>query len=350
MVNVKSHPALAIGPANYAGQATAWARAMQQWRDLPAWSFSRWERFAFEVDRRLPPLNPGERRVRINRDEIQAAVEAASHVALDGFMPLSGDMRRGSIRRDARELQADGRSVLLIAHGSDIRDPLRHMRRLPNSWFRQTSRARLLRTAQVAGRNRRIARRLGVPLLVSTPDLLWDAPDAQWLPLTLTDLHDWMGGAAPLERVLPKVFHLPTSSVVKGSDVIVPVLEGLERAGRIEFVRPAPCSHEEFKAHVRDADIVVDQVRSDLYGMTAVEGMAAGRLVIASVGPSRDNLPAELPVVDATPDTFCAVMGRVLTAREVHQELAARGPAYVRDVHDGRRSALAISRAMGLEG
>ena len=90
---------------------------------------------------------------------------------------------------------------------------------------------------------------------------------------------------------------------------------------------------------IRSADIVVDQVLLGLYGVLACEAMAAGRLVLGHVGERlRARVPADVPVVETTPDDLAEVLDHVLEDRLAAQLAAAQGPPFVERFHDGRYS------------
>ena len=95
---------------------------------------------------------------------------------------------------------------------------------------------------------------------------------------------------------------------------------------------------------VADADVVVDQIRLGAVGVLAAEAMAAGRLVIGHVhGRVRARLGGEIPVVDATPETFAEVIAAVVDDPGRYAPVAAAGPAWARERHDGRASAAALA-------
>ncbi|MFX4971195.1 hypothetical protein ABTB72_19645, partial [Acinetobacter baumannii] len=81
-------------------------------------------------------------------------------------------------------------------------------------------------------------------------------------------------------------------------------------------------------ALVADADIVLDQFVLGLYSAMAVQGLAAGRLVVAHVPDRvRERVPGgHLPIADATADDVVALIERVLDDRDTYRELAAQGP------------------------
>jgi hypothetical protein len=94
---------------------------------------------------------------------------------------------------------------------------------------------------------------------------------------------------------------------------------------------------------VAKADILVEQVMGGLYGVGAVEGLAAGRLVVGFVGEDvRQRMPESPPIVDAPPNRFRAVIEDILDQPEAYVSLAAEGPAFARRWHDGTAAAAAL--------
>ena len=340
---------LAIGPANYAGQATAWAEAVHRELGIDAWSFARARGFAFPAHRRLPQRGgPLQRRVPVSDPSVASALAGATHVALDGLLPLSGGQVAGRLDIDARELRREGRRVAVVAHGSDVRDPLAHARRVRHSWFRTGGPRYLGMSVAAVVRNRAVLSRLDVPLLVSTPDLLHDLPGTTWLPITV-DPSPWAGAVPAFSGALPRVLHLPSlrRPAIKGSDIIDSTLRRLAAEGLCEYLAPDPMPHAELVQLVKQVDVVVDQILCDSYGTTAVEAMAAGRLVVASVLGTRDLVADDIPVLDATPDTIEDVLRTALRDRDGSAQRAALGPPYVARWHDGRAAAEALRPFLG---
>ncbi len=77
--------------------------------------------------------------------------------------------------------------------------------------------------------------------------------------------------------------------------------------------------------------------------------MAAGRVVVGHVGTQvREHVltaaGVAVPVLQAVPGTFEATIARVLEDRDEARALAATGPRFVEQVHDGRLSAAALGR------
>jgi hypothetical protein len=97
-----------------------------------------------------------------------------------------------------------------------------------------------------------------------------------------------------------------------------------------------------------EADIVIDQFTMGLYGVAACEAMAAGRVVVSFVGQSvraraRAMTGRDVPIIEATPVTLVEVVENILDDRNAARSVAAAGPIFVAENHDGRRSAAALA-------
>jgi hypothetical protein len=344
---------LAIGPANYAGQAFAWAEAVQHHLGCPAASFATattppFRRGAvnhrFDAHYRLPhhrmstPWGKALRMGRLLRD--------VTHLAADGFLSLYGRHDRVDLEADLRRVARRGIEVAMIAHGSDIRDPDAHMARHPFSFYASAPPDWVERLRQRSRRNRALAEMIGAPLFVSTPDLLLDVPHATWLPLCV-DPARWSGARPALSGVVPTVLFVPSRRrpPIKGTEIVDPALRRLAAAGRINYLAPSAVAHDDMPALVRRADIVIDQIMTGSYGVAAVEGMAAARLVVGFVGAETTAImPEKPPIADAPPSAFAATMDEILANRPAYAELAAAGPAFVRRWHSGKASAAALAQ------
>ncbi len=346
-----TRPALAIGPANYAGQAHAWARAVSEHLAAEAVSFTVQtvrRGYDFPVDRRIPralyylPMARGARAARFLR--------AYSHVILDGFRTLYYDRSPRAFEECARGLVRRGPSLALMAHGSDVRDPDAHLDRFAHSYFKEGDADWLAQRRAITARNRATARALGVPVFVSTPDMLRDLPGATWIPVCLRP-DEWASDAPVLERAVPRVLFVPSqgSPPIKGTRYVDPVLRRLHERGAIEYVAPRGVPHAEMRRLVRGADIVVDQLLFGSYGVAAVEAMAAGRVLVGNVTTLDASVLPELPRVEnATPDDFEDVLLGLLDRRDEARGDAAANVDFVRRWHDGRESARRLGPFLGL--
>lgn len=204
--------------------------------------------------------------------------------------------------------RAGGKQVWITFHGSDIRGKA------------QKAANPLLRLAD--------------RVFVSTPDLLDDLPDAEWLPNPAPPLDP-----APLpDNELPVVVHCPSNPALKGTAVIERAVARLQAEGyEFSYQRFTGRPHAEVLQGMREADIVIDQAgAAGMYGMVGVEAMALGRPVLAHLASSTlARLPAGCPVVPCgtTPETVAAALGYVLDAPPLRDLLGHRGVQYVASVH-----------------
>lgn len=344
-------PVVAIGPSNYAGQATAWARAASQHLGIEAWSFSgvplRGGGFQFEVDKVFSRI--GFRFSLGWRARARRLFHGVSHIALDGFKTFARWDRHAELPDDAHRLADMGYSMALIAHGSDVRDPLAHLARDEWSYFSvgdEQWRSTMIRQTE---RNRAFAVECGWPVFYSTPDMAFDLPEATWLPVVV-DLEAWHSDAPLLERDRPVVVHVPSqrNPPIKGTQFIDPVLRELHDDGAISYVAPHDLPHHELRQVVRDCDVLVDQLLFGSYGVAAVEAMAAGRVTVGRmIDAVRDRMPEAPELLEATPETLREVILSVRDRRDELRAQASRNLDFVRRWHDGRVSAERLGSWLG---
>jgi glycosyltransferase involved in cell wall biosynthesis len=342
-------PHLLIGPSNSAGQGWRWARAVERYappaeaENLMAEAGS----FAFRADHTVPSE-------RFHHDAAWVVefadhvLRTATHVLFEAARPVLGQARGQLFTEDLPTLRAAGIAAGVILHGSEIRDPRRHRELFRYSPFGDPGDPLTQKLQQATQVVLGHLRDFDGPRFVTTPDLLDFVDGAQWLPVVV-DVDDLATDRPVLERRLPVVLHAPSRGVLKGSAVADPVLSDLHERGLIEYRRVEGVAHAELMAQVRDSDIVVDQLLLGSYGVMACEAMAAGRVTVGHVaGHVRAAIPAELPLVEATPDDLGAVVERLVAEREPAVKAAAAGPDFVRRFHDGRASARVLAPFLGV--
>lgn len=337
---------LLIAPVNSAGQGYAWARAAETLPDVAAASAmfrGGDDVFGFAADHLIPATALiGNDRWR--RAQHRAILHGFTHVLIESgrhLFELDGDPLEL-----VRELQAAGVRVALVWHGSDIRLPSAHAAREPDSPFHGDRYAGTAVLEEIAERHARLAQAAGVPVFVSTPDLLPFAPGATWLPVVV-DPHRWasaahrpaLSGDRPLQ-----VVHAPSSAGLKGSDRIAAAVQRLQAEGLIEYTEVRGIPAERMPELYGGADIVLDQFLAGAYGVAVCEALASGRLVVSHVAEEtrtavRAASGAELPVVQARAAELEDVLREIAGNREHYARRAAEGPAFVRAVHDGTMSA-----------
>ncbi|WP_136029885.1 glycosyltransferase family 4 protein [Microbacterium sp. PF5] len=340
---------LLIAPVNSAGQGYAWARAAETLPGVAAASAmfrGGDDVFGFHADH-LIPATALVGNARWRRAQHHAILHGFTHVLIESGRHLSE--LDGDPLELVRELQAAGVRVALVWHGSDIRLPSAHAAREPDSPFHGDRYAGTAVLEEIAERHARFAEAAGVPVFVSTPDLLPFAPGATWLPVVV-DPRSWaaagdrpaLSGDGPL-----RVVHAPSSAGLKGSDRIAAAVQRLEAEGLIEYTEVRGVPAERMPELYGGADVVLDQFLAGAYGVAVCEALAAGRLVVSHVSDdTREAVRAasghELPVVQARAPELEGVLREVAANRARSATRAAEGPAFVRAVHDGTMSAEAL--------
>jgi hypothetical protein len=338
---------LFVGPANFAGQGMAWSRAVR--RHVPGvgtTTFSFGDGFAFPVDYAVPVQMYALSR-RWQKDQLRHLTSSYTHVLIEAERPVLGTRYGTTCDGDIRVLRKAGLQVALVSHGSDLRIPSRHAAMFPDSPFRDTAWETVAILERTAAHNAALMNAYDGHTYVSTLDLLDYAPRATWCP-GVVDVDAWASDVPVLAREVPVVVHAPSKGRFKGSQLIDPIMEDLDRRGVVSYRRVERVQPHEMPAIYKDADIVIDQFTMGLYGVAACEAMAAGRVVLSFVGDTvrrrvLELTGRELPVVEATAETLVGVIEKILDDREAARHAAAAGPSYVRETHDGRRSAAALA-------
>lgn len=330
-----------ITPVNYSGQGIAWARALE--RAEPAISARNMAvdvpgGFSFASDL-VVPVGTYHNDPDWQRRQMDAA-SRATHVLIEAEEPPFGRLLGRSTAAQARALTQRGVNVAFLAHGTDVRLPSRHIERSAWSHYSDPE-IYAPRAETLAARNIAMLQDSGRPLFVSTPDLLLDLPTASWCPVVV-DPARWASPRTPHDGPL-RVAHAPSVGPVKGTGLILPILERLEAEGvlRLELVQGVPSA--EMPAVFARSDVVIDQFRIGSYGVAACEAMAAGCLVVGHVDAEVRETVARagvgaLPILEATPDSLEDVL-RDLAGRESLDLHRAAGHAFVDALHDGRASA-----------
>lgn len=335
---------LVIGPLNQSGQARAWATSVGQNLGLESVSVARDGVLAARL--RGVQMN-GRAHASIPHPRItppwlgsawtERLLAGATHILNESNSAMVKSARNAAFEDEIRGFQDRGIALAVVFHGSEVRDPQRHAEQFEDSFFRDAPADWVSVLTRIARKNRAFAEHSGLPVYVTTPDLLADLPSARLLPLAIDPL-PWSGAGSILAGRSPRVLHRPSRSQppIKGTQYIEPVLLKLEAAGRIEFVRTDEVPHSQMLALVGQVDIVVDQIQTGAYGVAAVEAMAAGRLVIGNVSrESAEALDTEVPIVNASPTSFGSIMEDLLADPNQIASIAGKGPSYVEKWHTG---------------
>ena len=345
---------LFIGPVNFGGQGDAWARAAERnFADVGAVSmaYTGIGEFGFPVDQSVPATGYVLSRS-WQRSQAHAVAAGFTHVLVEAERRLFGRVFDETLEQQVDALRDAGVRVAFVAHGTDLRLPSRHVLAERYSPFSEGEWALTPRLERDAAANRALLDRLGGMVFVSTLGLLADAPPgANWLPVVV-DSNLWQAGPLPMSRLRPVVAHAPSNGIVKGSELIDPIMQRLHDRGLIEYRRVRGVAASDMPAVYRDADIVLDQFRLGDYGVAACEAMLTGRITVGHVSDFvrsevRERTGRELPIVEATPDTLEEVILQLLESPASARTISQDSREFASAVHDGRFAARALADFLG---
>ncbi len=347
-----AHPAVLIAPANSAGQGRLWARALDEYRGVNAVNLSvdRTGGYSFPSDFRVRDAVFAHSR-RWSAAHISAVRDSITHVLVESERTVLGVRAGRDVRQEARALDEWGIHRAYVSHGSDLRDPDIHAQTSSWSPFRDSSWDLRPMLVEAAVRNRRFLEEQDPGrVLVATPDLLLDMPAATWLP-NVVDPAAWALDEPPLTEGPVRVLHAPTNTHIKGSELIADAVERVRASGALHYELVSGVSPDAMPALYAQSDVVLDQFRIGIYSTTALEALAAGRVVLGFLLPEVRRLATQeagmpVPIVQATPDTIEEVLIDIVERPGHYRQIAAAGPAFVRALHDGRYSAEILAERM----
>ncbi len=342
---------LLIAPANSASQAVLWARAAETLPGVKA------RTLVFGHNPSGPSVAPdvsvkpnvGRNSPLWSRRQRRAILQGFTHVIYEAERAILPALFGEDLEAEIKDLQEHGVRVAMLSHGSDVRLPLQHRESRPYSPFHTDLEGLTAKLEEVTEENVALLGRLEVPKLVSTLDLLEYIPNADWLP-TLVDRTCWQGlPPAQLGERKLVVLHVPSRSALKGTSQIRSAMERLQEQGLIDYVEAQGVPASEMPKLVGQADLVVDQLGMDLYGVASVEAMCAGRLVAAQVGDfireqTRNRCGLDVPIIEANPDTIYEVVKDVATHPSGYAHLVDEGRRFVEAVHSEDKAAAALAQ------
>ena len=268
----------------------------------------------------------------------------------ESLRPMLGSLHLQDAVKEIEYFKKRGLSVGVIFHGSDIRLPSKHMELFPDSVFFDAAPTDLSALERIATRNNREVERLDISTFVSTPDQLAYRPNATWLPLQLTRAFwetDPDVSSHPTTGP-PTVLHVPSKGYLKGTQWIDPQMRKLQDKGIIRFVSPSHFPHSKMKDTLSQADIVIDAIGMGAYGVTTVEALALGKVVVGEVGTFvrdivRQRTGLEIPTQEANRHTLSEVIAALAGDPERRKQLGKEGVAYARAVHSPQAAAEALT-------
>jgi glycosyltransferase involved in cell wall biosynthesis len=138
----------------------------------------------------------------------------------------------------------------------------------------------------------------------------------------------------------PLIIHSPTRRGFKGTHIILAAMERLkERTKDFEFRIVEGLAYGQYLRTMKDADIYVDQVFGESFGVAALENLAVGKIVLSgNSSKAQRYMPfyCEAPIFDASPDpeSLAETLFALLQRKDEFEALAVKGRKYVETYHD----------------
>ncbi|MGY3488962.1 glycosyltransferase involved in cell wall biosynthesis [Bradyrhizobium sp. USDA 4011] len=128
------------------------------------------------------------------------------------------------------------------------------------------------------------------------------------------------------------VGHFPNHAYFKGTKYLQRAIDSLQAEGQaVELVQLSGKPRNEILEAMQKVDLLVDQLISGAFGLTAVEAMALGCPVVCYLHDGVAVADREAcPVIEANPDTIEEVLRQLISDRTRLSEARAAGPRYVR--------------------
>jgi glycosyltransferase involved in cell wall biosynthesis len=137
--------------------------------------------------------------------------------------------------------------------------------------------------------------------------------------------------AVKLPSGMLRIGHFPNHGHFKGTRFLDAAVDELRSRGvSIELVKLSGLPRATILQEMKKVDVVVDQLISGSFGLTAVEAMALGVPVVAYIRPGvAIPAPEECPIIRANPDTIGQLLEELSRDRGLLAEARQRGPEYV---------------------
>jgi glycosyltransferase involved in cell wall biosynthesis len=315
-------------PRNIANQAGYLVTALRRLgHDAELWEYGS-NAFGFPVDRTIEvrPHNST-----VYWDTFQAAIDRFDvfhfHFGRSLFPNQSGGV---PAFWDLPVYRARGKRVFFTFHGSDCRIRRIHEDVNPWSYFRYSDIAadddRTAKTIE-------IIRTYADRMFVVSADYLAFVPEATVLPRVI-DLASWPA-QQPDQRRVPRIVHMPSARGTKGTSLLLDGIAELRQAGvEFDFRLVEGVSHDQARAAIADADVVVDNVLTGDYELVSIEAMASSRVAVANIQSVALDAHPDAPVYSIDPTTIVSRLRALIDDAPLRRQLAAAGRAYVAGVHD----------------
>ncbi len=133
-----------------------------------------------------------------------------------------------------------------------------------------------------------------------------------------------------------RIVHSPTNRSMKGTEIILPVVDAISKVRDVEFVLIEDTQHDEVIRIKETCDIAIEQVGNfggTGYGRNSLETLALGIPTITEMTPDYEAWLPENPFVLATPETLYKKLLDLIDSPTLRAEKSALGRQWVEKYH-----------------
>lgn len=251
-----------------------------------------------------------------------------------------------SIEKSLCRLRTNKKAIFVTFQGSDARESKCFIKKYQDNGLADSVVARSGKSNDSIRLKKSLLSEVADKVYSLNPDLLEVLPKgAEFLPYaTESSLN---------AKVLPflkrnefVVGHAPTHRIVKGTDIVIEIIQNLQSKGykiRLELIEGL--TREEALKKYEEIDLFIDQLIIGWYGVVSLEVLALGKPVLCFVkGKGLRFVPSEmlkdLPIINADSSNLEKKILSVMKMNlEQRSTLAERGISYLRKWHDPRQIA-----------
>lgn len=138
-----------------------------------------------------------------------------------------------------------------------------------------------------------------------------------------------------LDNHVPKIVHSPTAPVTKGTKHIDSAVNALKVSGyHFDFQMNSNIPHAECKKRMMECDIFIDQLIAGDYGLSSVEAMMCGKVVICYLKNVVANSLGDCPIVNANPDNIQEVLRNLILDAGLRNSIGIKSREWAMRHHD----------------
>lgn len=134
------------------------------------------------------------------------------------------------------------------------------------------------------------------------------------------------------------IVHAPSNADKKGTKYVMSTIEQIKKDfGNINFILVENKTNEEALEIYKEADIIVDQLFSESYGIFTIECMALGKPVLCRIHEEFIKCYSGLPILSTDPNNLYENLRLLIENPDLRRELGEKGRKYVEEVHDSKK-------------